>query len=85
MGVAAYLSLLGVFAARCRRQLADRSHPDYPMVAGCLLAVAGISVAGLFEYNWGDAEVWIPTLMCLAAPFAVDCGRRRVDDAKVGS
>jgi hypothetical protein len=37
-----------------------------------MLAIAGLSVAGLFEYNWGDAEVWIPTLAVLAVPFALD-------------
>ncbi len=70
LGLAAYLALLGVFAARCRTVLSVGGHPAFPMVAGCLLAVVGVSVAGLFEYNWGDAEVWIVTLVCLAAPFA---------------
>jgi hypothetical protein len=32
------------------------------------MAVAGVTAAGLFEYNWGDAEVWIVTLVSLSAP-----------------
>ncbi|MCK5377503.1 MAG: hypothetical protein KAJ97_10490 [Acidobacteria bacterium] len=44
---------------------------SHPAVAGCLLAVFGVTLAGLFEYSWGDAEVWILTLMCIASPFAL--------------
>ena len=40
-------------------------------VAGCLLAIAGLSVAGLFEYNWGDSEIWMLCLVLIAAPFAL--------------
>ena len=32
---------------------------------------AGVTTAGFFEYNWGDAEVWILTLVSLSAPFAL--------------
>jgi hypothetical protein len=41
------------------------------VIVGCLMAVAGVTAAGFFEYNWGDAEVWIVTLVSLSAPFAL--------------
>ena len=71
LGLAAYIALLAVFASRCAALLRRRRPgPEVAAVAGCLAAVAGVTVAGLFDYTWGDAEVWIPTLLCLAAPFA---------------
>jgi O-antigen ligase len=70
-GVAAYLAILTVFAVHAARSLRDRSLTGRSAIAGCLLAVAGVTVAGLFEYSWGDAEVWILTLTCLATPFAL--------------
>ena len=71
LGVAAYLAILAVFFTHGFASL-KRAGPEVaPAVAACLVAVAGLTVAGMFEYNWGDAEVWIPTLVCLAAPFAL--------------
>ncbi len=71
LGAAAYLAILVVFFLHTSGALA-RAGPDLaPALAACLLAVVGLTVAGLFEYNWGDAEVWIPTLVCLALPFAL--------------
>lgn len=71
IGLGAYLAVLVVFALHTVAALRRRDHPAFPALAGCVLAVAGVTVAGLFEYNWGDAEVWIPTLAVLAAPFAL--------------
>ncbi len=71
LGLAAYLGILATFFVSTWRLLQRRDHPAFPALAGCFLAVAGVTVAGLFEYNWGDAEVWIVTLACLAAPFAL--------------
>lgn len=70
-GVAAYLAILAVFAVHAARSLRGRSPAGRSAIAGCLLAVTGVTVAGLFEYSWGDAEVWILTLTCLATPFAL--------------
>jgi len=70
-GLAAYLGMLLTFFVTTWRLLHDRNHPAFPALAGCFLAVAGVTVAGFFEYNWGDAEVWIVTLTCLAVPFAL--------------
>jgi len=70
-GLASYLGILLTFFVSTWRMLQHRDHPAFPALAGCFLAVAGVTVAGFFEYNWGDAEVWIVTLLCLAAPFAL--------------
>jgi O-antigen ligase len=70
-GVAAYLAILVVFTVQAARALRDRSLDARAAIAGCLLAVTGVTVAGLFEYSWGDAEVWFLTLTCLATPFAL--------------
>ncbi|HHQ49334.1 MAG TPA: hypothetical protein ENK19_10695 [Acidobacteria bacterium] len=70
-GLTAYLAILGTFFVTVWRALKHRDDPAFPALAGCFLAVAGITVAGLFEYNWGDTEVWILTLFCLAAPYAL--------------
>jgi O-antigen ligase len=71
VGLTAYLAILAVFFAHTWSALRRAPGSQQPALAGCLVAVAGITVAGLFEYNWGDAEVWIPTLVCLSAPFAL--------------
>ncbi len=71
LGLAAYVAILFVFFRHTWRALRHADRSTFPALAGCFLAVAGITVAGLFEYNWGDAEVWIITLACLAAPFAL--------------
>ena len=71
LGLAAYAAIIVVFAVAAGRALGWPRGPISPAIAGALAAVLGITVAGLFEYYWGDAEIWIPTLACLAAPFAL--------------
>jgi O-antigen ligase len=71
LGLASYVALLAVFLVHTSLALRRAPPARAAALVGCLLAVAGISVAGLFEYYWGDAEVWILTLAVLAAPFAV--------------
>jgi O-antigen ligase len=68
---AAYLAILVLFFARvvfllCRERDPERS----ALWAGAFLTVAALTVAGLFEYNFGDTEVLIPTLFMLAVPFS---------------
>ena len=41
------------------------------LVAGSLAAVTGFLVMGLFEYNFGDAEVIDLLLVVMALPFVV--------------
>jgi O-antigen ligase len=71
VGFMAYLSILGVFGVCAWRALQTPAPDTRPLVIGCLMAVAGVTTAGFFEYNWGDAEVWIVTLVSLSAPFAL--------------
>jgi O-antigen ligase len=47
----------------------DQSHRAV-IAAAAFLAVAAASVAGLFEYNFGDKEVLMATLPLLALPFS---------------
>jgi len=70
-GLGAYAAILFVFFRHTWRALRHADRAVFPALAGCFLAVAGITAAGLFEYNWGDAEVWIVTLACLSVPFAL--------------
>jgi len=71
LGLASYLAILVTFATYTWQALRRPRQPHFPALAGCFLAVAGVTVAGLFEYNWGDAEVWLVTLAALSAPFAL--------------
>jgi O-antigen ligase len=72
----AYLALLGLFfwrvSALLRVRTAFRGTADGRTViaAAAFLAVAAASVAGLFEYNFGDKEVLMATLPLLALPFS---------------
>ena len=70
-GLLTYLTILGVFGLNVWRALQTSPSVARPEVIGCLMAVAGVTTAGFFEYNWGDAEVWIVTLVSLSAPFAL--------------
>jgi O-antigen ligase len=70
-GFLVYLAILGVFGLHVWRALQTDRAAARPAVIGCLMAVAGVTTAGLFEYNWGDAEVWIVTLVSLSVPFAL--------------
>ena len=51
------------------------------LVVGCLAAVAGFLVAGLTEYNFGDAEVVLVLWAVMALPFVVGRG----DDGERGA
>ena len=70
--LAIYGLLLTVFGVTVVRGLRDPEHPAPAALASCLLAVVGLTVAGLFEYNWGDSEIWIVTLFVLAVPAALE-------------
>ncbi len=70
--LAMYVLLLVIFGVTVVRGLKDPEHPAPAALASCLLAVVGLTVAGLFEYNWGDSEIWIVTLFVLAVPAALE-------------
>ena len=77
-----YGLLLVVFGISVVGDLGNPRHPVPNAVASCLLAVVGLTVAGLFEYNWGDSEIWILTLFLLAVPPALDQWFRRTVPAE---
>jgi len=57
LGAAAYLWLVGAFALGAWRSAASGKGAMRTAAAACLVAVTGITVAGLFEYNFWDAEI----------------------------
>jgi putative inorganic carbon (HCO3(-)) transporter len=69
--VAIWAAFLGVFALGITRDLKRTDHPAIQVPAGCALAVTGLTAAGFFEYNWGDSEIWMLTVVLLAAPAAI--------------
>lgn len=69
-GLLTYLGIIGVFTVHAWRTSRNAPPPARPMIIGCLMAIGGVTTAGFFEYNWGDAEVWIVTLVSLSAPFS---------------
>ena len=79
---AAYLALLALFFARVANLLHTRRGANADLTpagdqtlraviaAAAFLAVAAGTVAGLFEYNFGDKEILMATLPLLALPFS---------------
>lgn len=72
---ATYLAILVLFFARTGRLLrraepATGSRRRSIVAAATFLAVGAVSAAGLFEYNFGDKEVLMATLLLLALPFS---------------
>ncbi|MEP6801298.1 MAG: O-antigen ligase family protein [Acidobacteriota bacterium] len=70
-GCAFYLALMGVFFVRTGGALRRERRPDRAaLLAGAWLAGVALFVAGLFEYNFGDTEIEMVTLLILAVPFS---------------
>jgi O-antigen ligase len=68
---AAYVVLIALFLARAIVLLRRERRADFAAIwAGVFLAGAALTVAGLFEYNFGDTEVEMATLLILAVPFS---------------
>jgi O-antigen ligase len=75
LGLAAWLAIWAGFLARCiglLRRLPREAHAARALVAGSLAAIAGFLVAGLTEYNFGDAEVAMVAWSVMALPWAVE-------------
>jgi O-antigen ligase len=70
---AAYLAFLGVtlWAAAARLRGCPRGDPAAGPLSAALLVGTAVAVGGVFEYNLGDAEVLVPTLLAVAVPFAL--------------
>jgi O-antigen ligase len=75
LGVPAALAYL-VFVAVCFVAAAGRLRRCPPggawagPLSAALLAGTAVAVAGVFEYNLGDAEVLVPALLVISIPFA---------------
>jgi O-antigen ligase len=68
---AAYLAMMGVFFVRTGTMLRREKDPTRAaLLAGAWLAGVALFVAGFFEYNFGDTEVEMATLLILAVPFS---------------
>ena len=72
----AYLWFVGAFFAAALRQVRGlaRGEPLRGVTLGAIGAMASIFAAGMFEYNFGDVEVLMATLVVATLPFA---GRAR--------
>ncbi len=69
-----YVGLMLLFFARTVVLLKrERRRDRAALLAGALLAGVALFVAGLFEYNFGDTEVEMATLLVLAVPFSHSC------------
>jgi O-antigen ligase len=67
----AYLALFGLFLARSIVLVRRERRPARAAIwSGVLLAGTALTVAGLFEYNFGDTEVEMATLLVMAVPFS---------------
>jgi O-antigen ligase len=74
LGFAAWLWIWVAFFYRVGvilRGLGPARRAARGLVVGCLAAVAGFLVAGLAEYNFGDAEVVLVLWTVMALPFVV--------------
>jgi O-antigen ligase len=68
---AAYVAIVATFLVRTVRRLRSETAPWRAAVwAGALLAGAALTAFGFFEYNFGDTEVEIATLLVFALPFS---------------
>jgi O-antigen ligase len=74
VGLAAWLWIFVAFLVRGMaiwRALPADAGGDRALVLGSLAAVVTFLVGGLFEYNFGDAEVLLVALTLMALPFAL--------------
>ena len=74
----AYLAFVGAFFMALSGSSAAHTGPARGVALGAIGAMAALFVAGLFEYNFGDVEVLMATLVVATLPFAAAraAGRR---------
>ncbi|MDH5742821.1 MAG: hypothetical protein OEZ52_04700, partial [Candidatus Aminicenantes bacterium] len=51
--------------------LRNKEPTRYPLTVGALAALLSLSVAGLFEYNFGDSEITVLFLYIITLPFTL--------------
>ncbi len=68
---AAYIAMMVIFFARTGLALRRERDPSRAaLLAGAWLAGTALFAAGFFEYNFGDTEVEMATLLVLPVPFS---------------
>jgi O-antigen ligase len=68
---ASYVALVALFLGRSVVLLRRERRPERAAIwSAVLLAGSALTVAGLFEYNFGDTEVEMAALLIFAVPFA---------------
>ena len=77
----AYLAFVGAFFLGALRILrrAPRGDPARGVTLGAIGAMAALFAAGMFEYNFGDVEVLMATLVVATLPFAAARSARPAD------
>ncbi len=77
----AYLAFVGAFFAGATRiaRRRPRGDPARGVALGAIGAMAALFAAGMFEYNFGDVEVLMATLVVATLPFAADRAGRAAD------
>jgi putative inorganic carbon (hco3(-)) transporter len=77
----AYLWFVGAFFGAALRQVraSARGEPLRGVTLGAIGAMASVFVAGMFEYNFGDVEVLMATLVVATIPFAGRARRAAAD------
>jgi len=77
----AYLAFVGAFFAGAVRiaRRAPRGDPARGIALGAVGAMAALFAAGMFEYNFGDVEVLMVTLVVATLPFVAARAGRRAD------
>jgi O-antigen ligase len=77
----AYLAFVAAFFLGALRVLrrAPRGDPARGVTLGAIGAMAALFAAGMFEYNFGDVEVLMATLVVATLPFATARATRPAD------
>jgi O-antigen ligase len=77
----AYLAFVGAFFLGALRILrrTPRGDPARGVTLGAIGAMAALFAAGMFEYNFGDVEVLMATLVVATLPFAAARAGARAD------
>jgi O-antigen ligase len=80
LGLAAWLWIWVAFFANgvgLLRRLPEDAARERALVLGGMAAIAGLLVAGLSEYNFGDSEVVMVAWALMALPWAADARAKR--------
>ncbi len=66
-----WLTFMGWVFFSLFKLLRNKDLARYPLTVGALAALLSLSVAGLFEYNFGDSEITVLFLYIITLPFTL--------------